>query len=114
IEAHLARQKLNFADRFEIGSHLALMAMVARRIGWAVTTPLGYMRAGRFHDQVDAFPLPFKPFSRTISLYASADWAGEVPTDVANTMRRLIKTHMIDPALTQLPWLAGELRLLDA
>lgn len=113
IEAHLARQKLDFADRFEIGSHLALMAMVARRIGWAVTTPLGYMRAGRFHDQVDAFPLPFKPFSRTISLYASADWAGEVPTDVANTMRRLIKAHMMDPALTQLPWLTGELRLLD-
>lgn len=113
IEAHLARQKLDFPERFEIGSHLALMAMVARRIGWAVTTPLGYMRAGRFHDQVDAFPLPFKPFSRTISLYASADWAGDVPTDVANTMRRLIKTHMIDPALTQLPWLAGDLRLLD-
>ena len=113
IEAHLARQKLDFAERFEIGSHLALMAMVARRIGWAVTTPLGYMRAGRFHDQVEAFALPFKPFSRTISLYASADWAGSVPTDVAQTMRRLMQSHMIEPALVQLPWLAGELRLLD-
>ncbi|MFL4468523.1 LysR family transcriptional regulator [Tateyamaria armeniaca] len=113
IEAHLARQKLDLADRFEIGSHLALMAMVARGIGWAVTTPLGFMRAGRFHDEVDAYPLPFSPFSRTISLYASADWAGNVPTDVATTMRRLIQTHMIDPALGHLPWLAGELRLLD-
>jgi hypothetical protein len=71
------------------------------------------MRAGRFHDQVDAFPLPFKPFSRTISLYASADWAGNVPTDVAHTMRRLIQSHMIDPALGKLPWLAGEMRLLE-
>ncbi|MEP1588937.1 MAG: LysR family transcriptional regulator [Tateyamaria sp.] len=114
IEAHLARQKLNLADRFEIGSHLALMAMVARGIGWAVTTPLGFMRAGRFHDQVDAFPLPFAPFSRTISLYASADWAGNVPTDVSQTMRRLIQTHVIDPAVGHLPWLAGELRLIEA
>lgn len=114
IEAHLARQKLDLPDRFEIGSHLALMAMVARGIGWAVTTPLGFMRAGRFHDQVDAYPLPFSPFSRTISLYASADWAGNVPTDVATTMRRLIQTHMIDPALGHLPWLAGELRLIEA
>lgn len=114
IEAHLARQKLDLQDRFEIGSHLALMAMVARRIGWTVTTPLGYMRAGRFHEQVEAFPLPFKPFSRTISLYASADWAGNVPTDVAHTMRRLIQTHMIEPALGHLPWLTGELRLLDS
>ena len=114
IEAHLARQKLDLQDRFEIGSHLALMAMVARRIGWTVTTPLGYMRAGRFHDQVEAFPLPFKPFSRTISLYASADWAGNVPTDVARTMRQLMQTHMIEPALGNLPWLTGELRLLDS
>lgn len=114
IEAHLARQKMDLPDRFEIGSHLALMAMVARRIGWAVTTPLGFMRAGRFHDQVEAHPLPFKPFSRTISLYASADWAGNVPTDVARTMRHLMQTHMIEPALGQLPWLASELRLLDS
>mgnify|MGYP001800360422 CR=1 FL=1 len=113
IEAHLARQKLDFPDRFEIGSHLALMAMVARRIGWSVTTPLGYMRAGRFHEQVEAFALPFKPFSRTISLYASEDWAGSVPTDVAQTMRRLMQSHMIEPALIKLPWLAGALRLLD-
>ena len=113
IESHLARQKLDLMDRFEIGSHLALMAMVSRGIGWAVTTPLGFMRAGRFHEEVDAFPLPFKPFSRTISLYASADWAGNVPTDVAQTMRRLMQSHMIDPALTRLPWLTGDLRLLE-
>ncbi len=113
IEAHLARQKLDFDDRFEVGSHLALMAMVARRIGWAVTTPLGYMRAGRFHEQVAAYPLPFNPFSRTISLYASADWAGDVPLDVASTMRRLVQTHVIEPALQQLPWLAGDLCLLE-
>lgn len=114
IEAHLARQKLDLQDRFEIGSHLALMAMVARGIGWTVTTPLGFMRAGRFHDKVEAYALPFAPFSRTISLFASADWAGDVPNDVAGTMRRLIQTHMIDPALSRLPWLAGDLRLLDA
>ncbi|MEL7152542.1 MAG: LysR family transcriptional regulator [Pseudomonadota bacterium] len=114
ISAHLARQKLDFDDRFEVGSHLALMAMVARRIGWTVTTPLGYMRAARFHDEVDALRLPFKPFSRTISLYASADWAGDVPVDVAQTMRRLIQSHMIEPMLAKLPWLSGELRLIES
>ena len=96
IEAHLARQKLDLPERFEIGSHLALMAMVAR-----------------FHDEVDAFTLPFKPFARTISLFAGADWVGEVPASVAQTMRRLIDAHMITPALAQLPWLAGDLRVLD-
>jgi hypothetical protein len=78
-----------------------------------VTTPLGYMRAGRFHDQVVALPLPFKPFSREITLYAGADWAGHVPNDVAQTMRNLVQRHIIDPALVKLPWLAGELRVLE-
>lgn len=113
IEAHLSRLNLDYPERFEIGSHLALMAMVARGIGWALTTPLGYMRAGRFHDQVDAYPLPFEPFSRQISLFAGADWAGSVPVDVAQTMRRLMQAHMIDPALAQLPWLAGDLAIIN-
>ena len=113
IEAHLARQKLEFDARFEIGSHLALMAMVARRIGWAVTTPLGYMRAVRFHDEIEAYRLPFGAFARTISLFAAADWADRVPRDVARTMRHLVQSQMIDPATARLPWLAGELRVLD-
>lgn len=113
IEAHLKRQNLEFPHRFEVGSHLTLIAMVARGIGWTVTTPLGFMRAGRFHGEVDAIPLPFKPFSREITLFASADWAGAVPTDVAQTMRSLMQRHIIDPAVDQLPWLAGKLQILE-
>jgi DNA-binding transcriptional LysR family regulator len=113
IEAHLARQKLDFEERFEIGSHLALMAMVARGIGWTITTPLGYMRAARFHDHMDAFPLPFAAFSRTISLFAGADWADRVPRDVSRTVRTLVQSQMIDPAIVRLPWLAGQLRVIE-
>ncbi len=113
IEAHLARQKLVFGDRFQIGSHFALMAMVARRIGWAITTPLGYMRTRRFHDAIDAFPLPFAAFSRTISLFAGADWSDRVPRDVAHTVQELVLSEMIEPAIARLPWLSGELRLLE-
>ena len=113
IEAHLARQQLELEERFEIGSHLALMAMVARRIGWAVTTPLGYMRAGRHHAHMEVHPVPFAPFSRQISLFAASDWADELPRDVAMTSRSLIEEMVITPALELLPWLRGELVLLD-
>lgn len=114
IEAHLARQGLQFEERFEIGSHLALMAMVARRIGWAITTPLGYMRAARFHDDIDAYTLPFGEFSRVISLFSRADWADRVPLDVAQIVRRLVQSQIIDPAISRLPWLAGQLRVIEA
>ena len=113
IEAHMARLKLDFDDRFEVGSHVALMAMVAQGIGWSITTPLGFMRAGRFHDQIDAFALPYTPFARTISLYASSEWAGNVPVEIAATMRTLIQAHVIEPVVVKLPWLRRELRLLD-
>jgi DNA-binding transcriptional LysR family regulator len=114
IEAHLARQKLEFAERFEIGAHLSLMTLVARGMGWAITTPLGYMRAGRYHEQMEAHPVPFKPFSRTISLFAGTDWADRVPRDVARTMRMLVGDMVIAPALAQLPWLEGELRVMES
>ena len=116
VEALLARHALSFEDRFEIGSHLALMAMVARRIGWAVTTPLGYMRAARFHDEISCFPLPFASTTgaaRRISLFARTDFSATVPLDVAQSMRGLVQGHMIDPAVGRLPWLAGELRVIE-
>ncbi|MEP2717710.1 LysR family transcriptional regulator [Pseudophaeobacter sp.] len=113
IEAQVQALQLEFENRFEIGSHLALMAMVARRIGWAVTTPLGYMRAARFHDEIEAFPLPFGTAARTISLFASKDWADDLPRTVAQTTQGLIKRQMVDPCVARLPWLAQEFTLLD-
>lgn len=113
IEGHLARLRLDAPSRFEIGSHLALMAMVARRIGWAVTTPLGYMRAARFHDHIAAFPLPVGGAARTISLFAGADWADRVPRDMAGTMRQLLVSQMIEPAVARLPWLVGSLEVIE-
>ncbi len=114
IEAHLTRENLPFENRFEVGSHLALMAMVARRIGWAITTPLGYMRATRFHDEIEAFPLPFGTFARTISLFAGTDWSDRIPRDIARTMRHLLQSQMIDPAIIRLPWLAGRLHVIES
>lgn len=111
IEGHIARKQLEFEERFEIGSHLALMAMVARGLGWTITTPLGFMRAARFHDRLEAFPAPFGNFSRTISLFTRTDWSDQVPREVAGMMRRLMQSQIVDPALAQLPWLNGQLKV---
>ena len=114
INNHMTRSNITLASQFEIGSHLALMAMVARGIGWAITTPFGYGRAERFHDAITAHPLPAPGPSRQISLFAGADWTGPVPQNIARTMRQMLKTHMIAPTLTRLPWLTGSFHVLDA
>jgi DNA-binding transcriptional LysR family regulator len=113
IEGHLARQQMEFEERFEIGSHMALMAMVARGLGWAITTPLGYMRAARFHDGLEVHPAPFGAFSRTISLFTRTDWSDQVPKEVAGMTRRLMQNQIIDPALAQVPWLNDQLKVID-
>ncbi|MCT4611439.1 MAG: LysR family transcriptional regulator [Pelagimonas sp.] len=113
VEAHLARLKLTFPNRFEIGAHLSLMTLVARGMGWTLTTPTGFMRAARLHDRLEAHPLPFEPLSRTVSLFATSDWTDEVPRDLARTARMLIDEMVVAPALKSLPWLQGTLRILD-
>ena len=113
ITNHLRGQGTAPSARFEISSHLALMAMIARGIGWSIATPLGYMRAARFHGDLRAMPLPLPDAARHISLYAGSDWSGPVPRDIARTMRRLIKTHTIDPAVADLPWLADSFYLME-
>lgn len=113
IEGHLKRCNIDIAHRFEIGSNPSLIAMVSRGIGWAITTPLGYLRAARFHDSVTAYPLPLTPFSRTISLLASGDWADTVPRDVAQTMRNLLRSQIVSPAIKTHPWLEDKFRVLE-
>jgi len=112
VEAHLMREGLDFPERFEIGAHLSLMTLVARGVGWTLTTPLGFMRAARHHDRMEAHKVPFTPFHRQISLFASQDLNEDIPRNVASTSRALIEEMVIVPALAMLPWLDGDLRLL--
>lgn len=112
IEDFLRREWEPLPARFEIGSHLALMSMVAHATGWTITTPLGFMRAARFHDRLSAHPLPGAGGARQISLFTGADWKGDVPRDITNAFRGLIERRMISPAIEQMPWLEGQLHLL--
>lgn len=113
ITGHLDGAGIALQSRFEIGSHQAMMAMVARGIGWAITTPLGYMRAARFHDEIQAIALPLPDAARHILLFASTEWSGPVPLDIAQTIRRLLQAHMITPAVAALPWLADHFHLME-
>ncbi len=114
IEKELETRGLSFSDRFELGAHQSLMTLAARGVGWAITTPLGYMRVSRLHADLEVFPLPFEGFSRNIVLYAGADWSDQVPNDVARIMRLLIQDLVILPAVQSQSWLDGEFKILQS
>lgn len=113
IDAHLQGVKQPLNSRLQIGAHLALMGLSARGAGWALTTATGYMRAARMHDKLAAHPLPFAPFSRTISIFAGTDWSPRVPRDVGAAIRRLVQDQVVTSAIATLPWLENDLRVLE-
>ncbi len=112
IAGHLAQLNLRLDHRFELDSYHAIMAMVAARAGWTILTPLGFLRAQRFHDEVSLVPLPIAPLTRRISLLARREVLGEMPGDVAARLRPLLDELIVTPSLARLPWLKGALRLL--
>lgn len=112
IAAHLSRQNLRLAQRFELDSYHAILAMVAAGQGWTILTPLALHHAARFAAQVDAAPLPFEPLSRTLSLSARAGVLGDMPGQIADRLRALIARKVVASAQTAAPWLGETLRVL--
>lgn len=112
IAAHLARQNLRPAHRFELDSYHAILAMVAGGEGWTILTPLALHHVARFRASITVSPLPFAPLERSLSLSARAGVLRDIPGQVAARLRGLVDDRVIKPALADWPWMAGSLRLL--
>ncbi len=113
IEAHLARQRINLPNRFEFNNYHAILSLVAESAGWSITTPLGYLRANRFVEEVEVLPLPFKALSRTISMITRKDVLDRIPQDVADISRPLLQEKLVGPFVKKIPWLADKFRVLE-
>lgn len=111
IERYLSGIGLTLPHRFEMDSNQSISALVAGGSGWTITTPLSLLRAGRFAGAIDAHPLPGPPMSRRIVLYATDDWAGPIPGQIADRARHLIEEHFAVPGRARMPWLADSFRV---
>ena len=112
IGAHLARQNLRLAHRFELDSYSAILAMVASGTGWTILTPLAVQMASPLHPKIVVMPLPFAPLERRISLSARAGVLQGMPAQVAENLRDLLQFRVVAPSLTAMPWLKDTLRVL--
>jgi len=113
IAAHLARVGERLERRFEFDSYHAILAMVAEGVGWSILTPLGWRRAERFLDAVTVVPLPIEPLERRISLMARRDVLKSMPKDTAQTLRGIVQHQIVDPVLTEHPWMAPDFEVLS-
>jgi len=113
IETHLTRQRIRLQNQFEFNNYHAILSMVADGNGWTITTPMGFLRAQRFVDDIDLMPLPFEPMSRSISLTARKDAMVKMPQEVSGILRPIVQDQVIAPMLEREPWLTHSFHLLD-
>lgn len=111
IERHLRRLRFAPPPRYEFDSTRSVFAMVGERGGWAVTTPLCFLDGRRFHDGLEAFPLPFAQKGREIDLIARAGEMGTLPRRLAGTIRHLIVDQTLPDLLALLPWATDAIRI---
>ena len=112
ISAHLARQNLRLAHRFELDSYSAILAMVAAGTGWTILTPLAVQAAQPLHPTIEVMQMPFAPLERRISLSARAGVLRDMPAQVATNLRGLLQKRVVEPSTKAMPWLKGALRVL--
>lgn len=112
IEAQLRRLRISLPNRFEMESNQSIIGMVADGSGWAITTPLSYLRARRFHAQTVIHRFPGKSFARYLSVFTAQEYAQNVAAMIASTLRRLVQLRAIGPAVEQAGWLQETFHLL--
>lgn len=111
IDGHLAANNVQLTHRFELDSYHAVLALVAQGTGWTILTPLGLQRARRFAPDLEVFPLPFKPLSRTITLAARKDVLGDMPGEIASNLKDLLQEVIIAPTHAAHPWMSDVIKL---
>lgn len=112
VSAQLRRLRIQLDDDFHLESTSSMMGLIAQSGGWAITTPSNYMRAQRFHRQVQLLPFPEKAFARKVCIFARAGHVSDIAQTVATAMRKLLSLHAVAPVTKEYPWLRDSYRVL--
>lgn len=112
IDTHLARLRLAPEGRMELDSNQAITGLIANGNGWTISTMVGYLRARRFHDRVDIHRLPITAFSRTISLHYNNGLTTRIANIIAENLRSILQSAIVEPGHLRAPWLADTLTVV--
>lgn len=112
IDFELRQRNLDLASRFEFDSMTTINTLVASGQGWAITTVLSLLQTEDSLLDIDCYDVPFGGFSRTISGLAAAHTAPSTAGELAELFRTAVDDTMIQPVISQLPWLKDRFRVL--
>ncbi|MGO8952706.1 MAG: LysR family transcriptional regulator [Rhodomicrobium sp.] len=104
IERHLRRLKVDAKGRVEFDNCDAIMATVARGLGWAILTPLCAMLGRPFWPEVKFVPMPGPALHRRLHVIARQGELGDIPARIADAAAQCIRTVLHDH-FASYPWI---------
>lgn len=105
IDRHLQRLGCDQERVLAFDSSDSLMAMVARDVGVAVTTPLCILHGGMHRDALAVLPLPGPRYTREIALYVRRGELTTIGPRIAEMTRSLIREAFLPQITAFCPWL---------
>lgn len=109
IERHLRRLDISVARQLEFDSTRLLISMVSAGYGWTILTPTSLLGARYDRTKVVPQPLPMVPLVRETVIVSRKGELGSMPARLADAATMLLRTSYLVEALTQMPWLEGQL-----
>lgn len=110
IERQLNRLRLKLPDIAEFDRAPAHSMAVAKGMGWGITTPLCLLEKPDILDHVQIKPITRGAFSRQFDLLVREGSLGQIPLDLANEARRLLKEECIPVLYDRVPWIEEKFR----
>ena len=111
VERYLRRLGLDIPRRLECDGSDTVLAMVAARLGWALTTPLCTLQASRHLHSIRLAPLPGPPARRRLSVVSHAGELGTFPRRLAAALRHSARQHLLAHARSIGPWAEAAVRI---
>lgn len=104
-ERQLNRLKVKFPDIAEFDRAPAQATAVARGMGWGVTTPLCLLEKPDILDDLQILPIKRGAFSRKFDLLAREGALGDIPRELADTSRQILRQHCVPILFEKVPWI---------
>jgi hypothetical protein len=111
IERHLRRLRSELSRGQEFDTPYGVAAAVAAGRGWAITTALCLFEAALPLDAFDCDALPGPAFLRRLLLIARGRELGELPHEIAGTVREALRAGALPMVAAGLPWAAARMAI---
>jgi DNA-binding transcriptional LysR family regulator len=109
IHVYLEREHVAVPVRYRFDTIDGVIAMVAAGLGWALVTPLSFMKSVNLASRIRCLKLPGKPLRRTMILAMRQEEGEAIAPAIRQATGELLRDVFLPEARRLLPDIAGQI-----